>query len=978
MGVTVCSATTGIAAALTLALPVQAEVHDYSNTSPVAIPDALYVSTCTSPVSITVDVADTFMISDLDVGIVISHTYDEDIQVVLTSPLGTSVELIDAIYTIGDGRDFNVRLDDEEPVYRLEEDQSATNLYPDVISSPELFPLSAFDGENVHGTWMLTVCDTWPADIGTIEGFHLHISDSGAPPDPLVVTTTADTNTIGTLRYAINHANANTDDDAITFDISGAGPHTITLASALPTITDDGISIDGSTQTGATCGQLTTGTPHDLRIVVSGDYVVAIGFNVRANNLTLKGVSIGRFTARGIFQGLTRSGLHIECNYVGVDPDGVTATHLATADNATPAIFLIGSNSLVIDNNLVSGNADDNVDRGILLRAIDGATITGNIVGLTADGNASLGNAAQGLEIQDNSRNIIVGGSTAATRNVISGNGGAGLRIVDGSSIDIFGNYIGTGRDGSTLLGNGGLGIDIHSGTNITIGGANANDRNIISGNTGAGVFLDSVSDVKLYGNYIGLAVNGSTALGNNSHGIFATNTTDLIIGGKAADEGNVISSNIGGGTEGVWLQNGTIATLLGNFIGTDATGTQDRGNGDEGIVVQDGSTADIGDGTPAGRNVIAGNTGANIYVLGGNASIDLNDNLIGIGTGGEALGGEDGVHFARHSSGTIRNNTIAHNTGDGVWLRLFPSEVAVYSNNIYSNGGLGIDLTGGTENGGGVTANDSGGGDADSGPNDLLNFPEINSVRGNGTASIEYDFDLDVPSNADGYRVEFFKNTSSDTPNGEGEIYLGFLETGNHTGGVLNFSGTLTANEVVDVGDSISATATRMTGIAAYDVTSEFSVNYVAEGPLSPAVLVVEKTVTPLNASDYAIPGKDVIYTFNVRNEGEGAVDTDSIEIIDALPPEITFFNGDYDGAGPSTDRIGFTEASTALTFDPTMDVRFSDSVTRPDTFEDCAYSPAPGYDSDVSFICLNPKGAMASGASVPAFNLSFRARID
>ncbi len=127
-----------------------------------------------------------------------------------------------------------------------------------------------------------------------------------------------------------------------------------------------------------------------------------------------------------------------------------------------------------------------------------------------------------------------------------------------------------------------------------------------------------------------------------------------------------------------------------------------------------------------------------------------------------------------------------------------------------------------------------------------------------------------------------------------------------------------------------------------------------------------------------YAVPGNDMIYTITVTNTGTGPADTDSIEIIDALPPEVTFYNGDIDDAGPETDPVAFSQAGAGLTFTYASDVAFSNAATKPANFAACTYTPVAGYDPAVTFICFNPKGAMASGTPNPNFSLSFRARID
>ena len=133
-----------------------------------------------------------------------------------------------------------------------------------------------------------------------------------------------------------------------------------------------------------------------------------------------------------------------------------------------------------------------------------------------------------------------------------------------------------------------------------------------------------------------------------------------------------------------------------------------------------------------------------------------------------------------------------------------------------------------------------------------------------------------------------------------------------------------------------------------------------------------------PLGEGLYAIPGNDMIYTFTVTNSGNGPADPDSIFLIDVMPDEIEFYNGDIDDGGPETTPVSFTQTGTpALTFNYPGDVRYSDSATKPADFSGCSYTPDPGYDPDVNFICFNPKGTFEAGPPDPEFSLSFRARI-
>jgi len=132
-------------------------------------------------------------------------------------------------------------------------------------------------------------------------------------------------------------------------------------------------------------------------------------------------------------------------------------------------------------------------------------------------------------------------------------------------------------------------------------------------------------------------------------------------------------------------------------------------------------------------------------------------------------------------------------------------------------------------------------------------------------------------------------------------------------------------------------------------------------------------------NSTAYALPGSDVLYGFTVENLGSGAVDTDTIVLIDALPPELTFYNDDIDDGGPETDAVIFSDGNSGLTFNPATDLRFGSGATPPANFAACNHPAITGYDPNITFVCLNPKGAFSEGTiTASSFELQFRARID
>ncbi len=119
------------------------------------------------------------------------------------------------------------------------------------------------------------------------------------------------------------------------------------------------------------------------------------------------------------------------------------------------------------------------------------------------------------------------------------------------------------------------------------------------------------------------------------------------------------------------------------------------------------------------------------------------------------------------------------------------------------------------------------------------------------------------------------------------------------------------------------------------------------------------------------AIPGALVTYSITVRNTGPSAVDANSVLIIDALPAQLAV------GAGLAPSFVQGSPAS-GLTFNPVLDLRYSNAMSPPASFAACTYTPVSGFDPDVRFVCFNPKGAMAGSTGVPpSFTISFQGQV-
>ena len=486
-----------------------------------------------------------------------------------------------------------------------------------------------------------------------------------------------------TLRAAIEEANATGGTGAITIDFSVTGTMIIMPAAVLPNLTRENVSIDASTATGASCGTLVSGTEHTLVVVLDGTSIPAPAVATSNAGLTIATTNC------------TVKGLVIQnCPDMGI---------IITDDDNTVECCYIGTNQA---GTAAANNADD----GIIING------SGAITG------------------------------TTVSNCLISGNTQSGIHIGGIDEITAKGNLIGTNAAGGAAIANS-VGISCFGCTNLTIGGTNATDRNIISGNTNAGYNSGGTgtSSVSFFGNYIGTDITGENDLGNGAEGIRMQHpASNYTIGGSSAGQGNVISGN---GDDGIHLNDN--ATVLGNKIGTDKDGVSDIGNDANGIFIQ---------------SVGTDNT------IGGNSSAD--ENII-------AFNGADGIEV--NSFTTTVNNEIARNS-------------------IFSNNNLGIDLG---ENG--VTANDAD--DNDSGANNLQNFPDITeaSIDGSNNLTVTYSVNSTTGNSAYPLTVRFFK---ADSGNEEGQNYLGehSYTSGNAQNSVMT---TFVAAASISTGDHIVATAT-------------------------------------------------------------------------------------------------------------------------------------------------------------------------
>jgi hypothetical protein len=555
---------------------------------------------------------------------------------------------------------------------------------------------------------LLTVCLTGFVALAVA---LLGVWSAPAAADTFRVRNTADSGP-DSLRRAITQANSNAGADAIRFRIAGAGVKTIRPASPLPDITDP-VTVNGYSQPGASANTLAQGSDAVLLIQLNGaDAGAANGLTVEAGDSTIRGLVINRFAGNGII--LASAGNVVAGNFIGTDASGT-----ARRANSDDGVDILGSGSdnntvggvAAADRNVLSGNAGDGVQVGVGL-GTTGNQVIGNYIGTDKNGVADLGNTEAGVllfSVQDN----VVGGTNSAARNVISGNGGGGVRVLGNSSLgvatgnQVLGNFVGTDAGGTADLGNTGAGVEVQDARVTSVGGGVASARNVISGNDGQGVAISGnlATDNLVLGNFVGTDAAGTADLGNGGDGVQISSGADAnTVGGTDSAKLNVISGNGGDGVDIVGGLRAADNQILGNHIGTDEDGTTALGNAEDGVHISAESNT-VGGTVASARNVISGNLAHGVQMIGEGAFDNVvSANYIGTDAGGTASLG-NGLRGVQISSGANGNtvggtvagarNVISGNLGDGVQIGEHPPVDPPARQNTVLGNFIGVDATG-------------------------------------------------------------------------------------------------------------------------------------------------------------------------------------------------------------------------------------------------------------------------------------------
>jgi hypothetical protein len=495
--------------------------------------------------------------------------------------------------------------------------------------------------------------------------------------------------------------------------VTGSGSDAILITGSSNTVSDSVIVNNLSAGLHISGGSLNTIT-RNLLGILQDDTCAPNQFGVHldgnAFNNTISHNRISCNTADGILVDSAPPAWQVNLTTIDTNTIGLDSTDAIAKPNGQNGIDDIQSKNTTINYNLVSGNSSN----GIRLTGSEGTKVTLNYIGTDGTGSIAVRNKEDGILIEDAGDDSgLVNNIEIRDGNVISGNQGNGVTVTGDymDQVTIKGNTIGLNQAGSAVIHGQVFGILAYNTSHVTIGGPDpATDRNVISGNDTSGIALSGVSDILVDSNYIGLDVTGLVALGNGYAGIEIDSDSSNITIGTLPPFVTIPDQYISGNSKSGVVINTALDVTIGpkTFVGVAADNTTPIGNGENGIYLF--NTNDVG----VYSQVIANNGTAGTYA------------------GVSVLGPSSGVEV---------------------------HPVAVSSDwkmNITGNSGLPIDL-----NNDGHTPNDPG--DADTGPNTLLNYPEITSLVG-------YTISGTVCNNCEVHIYRAFNNPSMD---GGGGIYL-------------------------------------------------------------------------------------------------------------------------------------------------------------------------------------------------------------
>ncbi|MBN2414682.1 right-handed parallel beta-helix repeat-containing protein [bacterium] len=437
---------------------------------------------------------------------------------------------------------------------------------------------------------------------------------------PYLVTNTLNTGE-GSLRAAMEAANANAGPDSIHFAIPRSDPGfdgtcwRIVPTYPLPLLLDNGLTIDGTTQ-----DSLDNANENGPDILIDGSEggTYFNGLAIYSSHNVIAGLIIGGCSHCAVLidADTARSNTIRGC-YIGTDPAGSD-----TLGGQSYGIIIARGNRQLIggenpeEGNLISGNRSS----GCRITS-DSTLVINNIIGLDRTGTMVLANEQHGLYIQGGCNTIgaipggtgkrtvtggfrVKRGDGKTTGNLISGNGLGGIRFDGESAVEntVIGNTIGLDEDGEHARANG-SGVELFNGAHN-----NHILFNVISGNRYWGVDIGNADSNRVQGNFVGTSADGTLAVPNQNSGITMRARAGWnLIGGRNAGEENLISGNIRSGVD-ITDNNSDNNRVLGNLIGTAANGSTPLPNQQHGISIRAEAALNvIGPGNTIAYNLMDG-----------------------------------------------------------------------------------------------------------------------------------------------------------------------------------------------------------------------------------------------------------------------------------------------------------------------------------------------------------------------------------
>ncbi|WP_176521785.1 T9SS type A sorting domain-containing protein [Longimonas halophila] len=424
----------------------------------------------------------------------------------------------------------------------------------------------------------------------------------------------------------------NFDDNGLLFDASNSIP---TQNSYI------GVAADGSAAGNGSSGvEITNGASGNL-----------INGNVISNN-----------GGRGIFIGPVGGEANntVVDNLIGTSPDGTS--DMGNFFEGVLTNGAIGTLIGVDSNGNFSGNVISGNGRAGVSIVSGGATIQANNIGTNESGDASLSNDGNGVELSNGTSGVLVGGTMAGAGNVISANVGHGVLITGSGSTSnvVQGNNIGTNAAGDVPLGNALDGVRVENGaSDATIGGTASGAENVIADNENE-IYIDASSN-DVQGNFIGTNANGDD-LGSGFNAIDIDSGSNNFIGGSTSGAGNVIGFTLTNSVSVSGTNNVVRGNFIGTNPNGDSlptTGTAVRLFGSGHVV--GGTSAGEGNTITNSSFGVGISTGTGHTIRGNrifdNSQLGIDFNRDGV-TGNDAGDSDDGVNrlqnFPEIQSATI------------------------------------------------------------------------------------------------------------------------------------------------------------------------------------------------------------------------------------------------------------------------------------------------------------------------------------